>query len=136
MPMPRKADPVKLCATCGSQLERKRFNGRLEDRSAFLRRRYCSRRCMAKGFVSDAPSDSALLKRATAFRGDSCEACGATENLHSHHIDGDRSNNSPANIQTLCGCCHATHHHHARRAGQMEAGRLESPELLGASRAA
>lgn len=130
MPRRQKSDPVRYCEACGRTLERKRFNGRLEDRNVFLKRRYCDRKCMALAFVSDTASSSALHKRVTRSRGTSCESCGATTRLHAHHIDGNLQNDSPTNIQTLCASCHASHHHRARRAGKTVAGRLaltESP---------
>jgi hypothetical protein len=126
MAMPRKPDPTKHCPTCGERMSRKRINGRLEDRAAFLRRVYCDRTCMALGYVKDVPSHKdAYHWRARRMRSDSCEFCGATENLHAHHVDGRRENNSPENIQTLCGSCHSTHHHRARRAGLTVAGRMD-----------
>ncbi len=116
-------DPTKFCEHCGEQLVRKRYNGRLEDRGVFLRRVYCNLACSGAASAKDAPSVSALRKRATQFRGTSCELCGAIVNLHAHHIDGKPSNNCAENIQTLCGSCHASHHHRVRRAGQMVPGR-------------
>ena len=42
---------------------------------------------------------------------DCCEYCGFTpeviQQLHLDHIDGDRANNEPSNLQTLCANCHA-----------------------------
>lgn len=124
MPMPKKSDPQQTCHHCGTMLNRKRINGRLEDRNAFLRRIYCNRSCMAAAFVKDTPSKSALCKRVTKYRGSCCEVCGATMKLHAHHIDGNRLNGSPQNIQTLCASCHISHHHHARRAGKTVVGRM------------
>lgn len=98
-----------------ARLSRKRINGRLEDRTIFLKRKH---------FVKD----TALCKRVTKYRGPYCELCGATTNLHCHHIDGNRKNDCEENIQTLCGSCHASHHHHARRVGRMVAGKLDSRE--------
>lgn len=121
----RKLDPVKNCETCGKRLERKRFNGVLEGFGGFKKRKYCSQICMGLGYVKDAPSYDALSKRAQKLRNDSCEVCGGTNRLTAHHINGDRSNNSLANIQTLCNNCHSTHHHHARRVGKTVAGRME-----------
>ena len=42
--------------------------------------------------------------RRTAFKthGEECDVCGTAENLHVHHIDRDRSNNSPENLRVLC----------------------------------
>ena len=42
--------------------------------------------------------------------GNSCEMCGATESLNTHHVDENLANNSPENIQTLCSACHTRHH--------------------------
>ena len=42
--------------------------------------------------------------------GDRCENCGATDKLLLHHIDEDKSNCHPDNIQTLCRPCHGRHH--------------------------
>ncbi|WP_157575373.1 HNH endonuclease signature motif containing protein [Haloferax sp. Q22] len=39
-----------------------------------------------------------------------CAVCGSEENIHSHHIDGDRDNNSPDNLITLCASCHREVH--------------------------
>lgn len=128
MPMPKKPDPEQYCATCGERMTRRQYNGRWEDMKAFTRRRYCSRACMAQGYVKDAPSHrDSYHWRARRMRSDCCEHCGATENLHAHHVDGKRENNSPENIQTLCGSCHITHHHRARRAGLTVAGRMVLP---------
>lgn len=127
MPMPRKLDPVRNCPECGQRMERRRFGGRLEDRAAFLRRVYCDRECMKAAYVSDMSQPGSKRRRVTPFRGTTCESCGATSNLHAHHIDENLDNDSPENIQTLCGSCHATHHHRARRAGLTVAGRMASP---------
>lgn len=44
-------EPEKFCACCGKPLHRKFYeaNGRWEDWSAFLKRRYCNNSCAAKG---------------------------------------------------------------------------------------
>lgn len=39
-----------------------------------------------------------------------CAVCGSTENLHRHHIDGDRDNNSEENLITICASCHRKVH--------------------------
>jgi hypothetical protein len=38
--------------------------------------------------------------------GHQCTLCASTENLCVHHIDGDVTNNDPANLQTVCATCH------------------------------
>lgn len=129
MPMPRKLTPEKHCQHCQARLYRKVINGRLEDLGAFNRRKYCDQECMATAFVKDAPSNSALSKRAEKFRGLSCEVCGDTKMVAAHHVDGNRKNNLPENIQSLCASCHATHHHRAHRVGLAVAGRMASRGL-------
>lgn len=39
-----------------------------------------------------------------------CEKCGAVSRLGLHHIDNDRTNNSPENLLTLCPSCHTSWH--------------------------
>jgi len=42
--------------------------------------------------------------------GGSCAYCGQRERLHIHHIDKDRTNNSPSNLIQLCNICHGKMH--------------------------
>ena len=35
-----------------------------------------------------------------------CQECGKTDDLEVHHIDGNRLNNDPENLLTLCKKCH------------------------------
>lgn len=119
----------KTCPMCGETFMRKRFStGRLEDYTVFLNRTHCSVTCANRASVKAAPKKVALLQRSYKHRKPTCEACGATSNLHAHHIDGNRYHATPENIQTLCGRCHATHHNRARRAGQAVAGKMASRE--------
>lgn len=128
--MKRKEEPVKYCSTCGKVLIRKRFNGRLEDLSAFRKRKYCSLACAnAKNSVTEA----GFRWRAKQFRKEKCEICGAQSKLHAHHIDGDISHNQPENIQTLCFDCHMAHHLLCRKHGRTVPGRMELRELAAAS---
>lgn len=44
-----------------------------------------------------------------AFKKDACEQCGFTGHrcqFDVDHIDGDRDNNDPENLRTLCANCH------------------------------
>lgn len=110
--MPRKAVPTqpKPCAHCGALMLRKRFNGRLEDLSVFSRRKFCSLSCANSG-EKGGRSDSTFSRRAGRGRKKACELCGDTHwRLHVHHRSGDRSDNSPANLQTLCPSCHKLSH--------------------------
>lgn len=42
--------------------------------------------------------------------GNVCVECDAIENLHTHHIDYDKTNNAPDNLITLCPRCHSKSH--------------------------
>ena len=113
MPIPQKIDPIKVCASCKAPLIRKRFqNGRLEDRTEFLRRIYCNQECMAIAFEGRikvlTPRNSRRQSAKTVKS--SCEICGRTGRLHVHHVDGNPMNNESGNLQTLCGSCHHLSH--------------------------
>jgi predicted HNH restriction endonuclease len=45
---------------------------------------------------------------------DACEDCGFSpthrRQLQIHHVDGDRGNDDPANLRTLCANCHTFTH--------------------------
>jgi len=124
---PRKAEPEKFCMRCGMVFQRTTFNGRLEDLGVFKRRKYCSLRCSS---TRDRPGHWETYHwRARKHRKSSCEACGSTDQLHAHHVDGEPQNNEPSNIQTLCVYCHNFLHATADRLGWTEPGRL--PLLLG-----
>jgi len=125
MPMPIAQAPEKWCMRCGTPMERKRFGSRLEDMSVFKRRKYCSLHCANQ---RDCPKSWATYHwRARRHLGSSCEACGLTEALHAHHVDGRPENNDAENIQTLCTYCHRFLHATAARLGWTEPGRL--PQL-------
>jgi hypothetical protein len=108
-----KPDPERHCGSCGALMSRKRFNGRLEDMSVFLRRRYCGRECMARAYVKEEVTRKGHLVRARKFRKSACEICGGNEKLGIHHKDRDWANDAPDNLQTLCASCHTSLHHAA-----------------------
>ena len=67
MPMPRKPDPIKYCATCKIQLARLRYPaGSLESIPRFLARKYCSQNCM--GLASRELSSAVCPGCRTIFR--------------------------------------------------------------------
>ena len=86
------------------------MNGRLEDLGVFKRRKYCDMSCMGKGMIQSDPQLPAYRQRAQKLRGSSCENCGSTERLHTHHKDGNVKNNAKENIGTLCASCHLKLH--------------------------
>lgn len=114
-----KETPLKFCQYCGKKLERKRINGRLEDLSAFLRRKYCDRVCMKKAFVLKSPktqgySPAHHTARKIAYlieqRKKICEICGSEKNIDVHHRDGNYHNNSSDNLMNVCRSCHLKLH--------------------------
>lgn len=118
MPAPAKTDPIRHCPICGSLMERKRFNGRLEDRTRFLKRKTCSQTC---GNSRDMVQANTHRWRARQIhKRIQCERCSATSGLHVHHKDRDVSNNAPTNLVTLCATCHLQLHWQEDRAERME----------------
>lgn len=108
MPMPIKPTSARACAYCSKILTRKTYNGRLEDRGVFLRRKYCDQVCMAQANVKNVLSSH--RREAQKYRKVACEMCGTTSNLDVHHIDGDTSRNEEENLMTLCDPCHTKWH--------------------------
>jgi len=124
MPMPRKQEPEKFCEFCGARLQRKVYNGRLEDLGAFKRRKYCNLKCANS---KKHPTHWGTHHwRARRHRKEFCEACGITESLHAHHVDGNFKNDDPLNIQTLCTWCHHFLHATAERLGWEQPGKMPS----------
>ncbi|MFY9586683.1 MAG: HNH endonuclease signature motif containing protein [Actinomycetota bacterium] len=107
MPMPQKKDPPKVCRACGRPFKRRRFNGRLEDRTRFLSREHCSQACASSR--TEVTKDT-MHWRARRWRRANCAECGASQRLHVHHRDRDPSNNEPTNLETLCASCHLKLH--------------------------
>lgn len=117
-----KQAPTKFCKFCGNLLERKRYNGRLEDFGVFHRRKFCSLFCSES--KTDGLTKHGYSWRARKFLKQRCEACGLDRDLHAHHIDQDITRNVSENIQTLCMNCHGFWHATARRIGRPIAGRM------------
>lgn len=117
---------AKPCQNCGVPMSRKRYGAQLEDLTVFSRRRFCSLSC--------ANTRKTLTKHGYSWRARkhltiSCEACGERRDLHAHHVDQDKANNQPENIQTLCKWCHGFLHATAKRLGLAVAGRMASLAL-------
>ncbi len=145
MPMPRKPDPLKHCQHCGTLLERKHYNGALEDYRTFLRRKYCSLSCSAQDQTDRGAScpmrevtRSAYHERARRvidLRTAQCECCGMQAaplpairtGLSLHHVSEDFRDNRPENLQVLCNACHNLWHTLHRRLGVPTSMRM--PEL-------
>jgi 5-methylcytosine-specific restriction endonuclease McrA len=126
MPHPRGDEPEKYCEYCGIRLHRKVTNGRMEDLGVFRRRKYCSLTCANS--KKDGLTKHGYSWRARKHLKSVCEACGAVTSLIAHHIDQNKANNAPENIQTLCKHCHDFWHATQKRRGWSTAGRM--PKLF------
>lgn len=105
--------PIDLrpCAYCGQPMPRRRYpKGTLEPPCLYARRKYCDLACSGMGQRKTNPTPGAIGKRVKPLRAAACERCGATSNLSIHHVDENRLNNDPSNLQTLCSRCHTTVH--------------------------
>ena len=130
-----KETQPKPCGTCGTFFQRKRMsNGRMEDLTAYGKRRFCSLSC-ANSQTKGGDSRSAMNVQARKHLGEQCEFCGTTSSLVIHHVNEDWTNNSRGNLQTLCDSCHKSWHITQRYAGVSPAGRMlvRFPSLKGQS---
>lgn len=110
MPRSAKPTPEKHCETCGSILQRIRCNGRLEDFTVFLKRRFCSLSC-ANSREKDGTSLTTYHRRAGKHRKMACERCGKPHRkLHVHHKDENPANNDGQSVSRLLGSCHKLSH--------------------------
>ena len=110
----------RYCYYCENKLERKRFNGRLEDFTVFSNRKYFNRECMKRNFIKigDNYNQTFFNAHTTArkineliLHKEVCELCGSDTNLDIHHIDGNWQNNNLDNLICLCRSCHMKEHH-------------------------
>ena len=120
----RKELPEKCCLVCAAPLTRKDFNGRLEDFGVFRRRKHCSLKCARANSRRSDVKPGTYFWRARQLRGPKCEACGTEKRLQAHHCDGNQTNNTPENIQTLCIHCHRAWHFALTNTGRPTAGRM------------
>jgi len=67
-----------------------------------------------------------------AGRAPICEHCDTDQEhavgglMHIHHVDGDRKNNDPSNLQWLCGSCHSKYHRACEAATRVRAAMKEN----------
>lgn len=117
------ADSPRFCQVCGSELIRHVMpGGKRMSRSIHLKRKFCSKHCMAIAFMrplKDIVKYSAAHRRARRLMksGIPCESCGSTKNVDIHHRDGDWTNNRKENLQRLCRSCHTRIHLHEGMCG-------------------
>lgn len=94
--------PIISCPNCKEAFEQSRID-----------KQYCSRVCKTKA-KEKRPERKLILKAKKRpyiiYKKAVCELCGFipvhTCQLDVDHIDGDHSNNSEENLQTLCANCH------------------------------
>lgn len=115
----RKPTPEKYCAYCGKKMERRIYKSKLEDLSAFKRRKYCCWDCMRKSFVKkdaslqnnrEAHASARKLVYLINGREKVCEMCGSYRNVDVHHKDHNFHNNAPENLVLVCRSCHMKLH--------------------------
>jgi len=90
------------------RMERKRYNGRLEDLRMFNRRRFCGKQCGA--MKREVQANTHRWRARRILNPQVCEECGATKDLHVHHKDKNVANNSLTNLVGLCSSCHLKLH--------------------------
>lgn len=118
----------KRCGMCGARFQRRRFeSGRLEDLAAFMKRQFCSLSC-ANSRTKGGLSRKAFHAQARKQRKPHCECCGTSKRREVHHVNEDWTDNSPANLQTLCIFCHTFWHAMHRRLGLKPNSRM--PAML------
>ena len=118
----------RYCKYCGKQLERKRYNGVLEDFTVFKKRKYCNRECMKRVFLKIGENEQTYSNAHTTARKinelilhkEVCELCGSETNLDIHHIDGNWRNNNLNNLMCLCRSCHTKYERNKDKIGDDE----------------
>lgn len=111
------------CQYCGKKLERKRFNGRLEDFSVFKKRKYCNRMCMRMSMLKIGNHNQEYrVSHQTAVNimklqeiDKRCLICGKTGKVDVHHKDNDYKNNNLENLMYLCRSCHMKEHRNKQK---------------------
>lgn len=106
------------CGYCGAAFYRM-GSKRAASRSGLM---FCDRKCKEKAQSLESglleisrygDGGSHYRQIALRVREAKCELCGynaVPEVLEVHHIDRNRSNNQPGNLQILCPTCHAAEH--------------------------
>lgn len=101
---PEPATVRGICVLCGKNPQKTRTNGRFAA--------ICSP-CDKRLYQDRVKDNKKLEMRRRPYikmKGPCCESCGFTPvhdcQLDVDHKDGDKSNNDPSNLQTLCANCH------------------------------
>lgn len=117
---------IRICPECGSEF----------STYPSSQKKLCSKECrtiyMSQLFSGEGnpnwietknlhPGNKKSLRLHIKLRDEICQSCGATMQLHVHHIDCDPRNNEHSNLLLLCKPCHAEHH---RVIGQFNVAKL------------
>lgn len=110
--------PEKYCDYCGRKMERKKFKSKYEDKTAFMRRKYCNRECMRRAWINVGENTSTESNSRTTARriyelfgnATRCEKCGKEGRLDIHHKDENPNNNNLENLMCVCRSCHMKIH--------------------------
>lgn len=82
----------------------------MEDRTNFSIRMFCDRECRLEYDLARERSDRAIYNQTRKHLKPKCEICNSKYRLQIHHVDHNRQNNKPKNLQTLCMSCHLEAH--------------------------
>ncbi len=93
------------CLHCGSTFKDSRCRTR----------KYCSKQCVNKAEKSIWKAKFTTVRKNMLRRGliTKCIKCGFNSHpniLGIHHVDRDRNNNDPSNLEVLCPNCHSIEH--------------------------
>lgn len=127
-----------ICTYCGNKFHK--LNSKLIAKSG---KYFCTRKC--KDTAQQIASQCDVLKPGhygTSYfwkindnkrNNNCCEICGESRLyiLAIHHLDGNRNNNHPDNLKTLCFNCHGLHHLDLVKGKLLYKPRaLSTPEIL------
>ena len=95
---------MTTCQNCGKKIPMGRKNRPTKFCSVDCKEEYRAKHAKGK-YVGWAKLRDSLKEERRK-----CQRCGATENLHVHHIDHNTRNNKLDNLVVLCQSCHISYH--------------------------
>ena len=105
--------PDKSCEFCEIPLKRQSYPTGWETLARYMQRRFCSLHCSES--KKSPLGKTGYSWRARHYLKERCEVCGSKKKLTAHHVNKNRADNTPENIQTLCHHCHAFWHTSQKR---------------------
>lgn len=103
------------CSTCNKEMSK--YDRDLKRNN----KNYCSREC----YDGRRSENLKRLKRHTKYYNDLLDSsvckCGISEKylLQIHHMDGNKNNNSPNNLEIVCANCHVKRHLKKNKKGEL-----------------